>query len=53
MFKAAAGGNVTAGIFLLANWDPEKYKNNPQQYAIAMRKLKIFEDKAKKDDFQL
>lgn len=53
MFKAAVAGNVTAQIFLLANWNPEKYKNNPQQYEIAKQKLKILEDKAKKDDFQL
>lgn len=48
MFKAAVGGNVTAQIFLLANWDPKKYKNNPQQYEIAMQKLKVLQDKDKK-----
>ncbi len=53
VFKAAAAGNVTACIFLLANWDPERYKNNPQQYDIAMQKLKLLEKKAEKDDFKL
>ena len=53
MFKAAAAGNVTAGIFLLANWDKEKYKNNPQQYEIAMQRLKLLQDKAKEDKFEL
>lgn len=53
MFKAATGGNVTACIFLLANWDPERYKNNPQQYEIAMQKLKFLKEKAEKDDFNL
>lgn len=42
-----------ANIFWCVNHMGDRYKNNPHQVDINKKKLKIAQDKAKKDDFQL
>lgn len=45
--------NAGAGIFLAKNFMPEEFSDNPQKLEIDREKLKLEQDKAKKNDFNV